>query len=61
MSLWIIVGYNDLRLEVILSPGDVDRHGRGLLRQLELVARVRVQQGADGRDLVRTADEWVLL
>ena len=61
MFLWIIVGHNDLGLEVILSPGDVDRHGGGLLRQLELVARLRVQEGAHRRDLVRAADERVLL
>ena len=61
MFLWIIVGHSDLGLEVILSPGDVDRHGGGLLRQLELVARLRVQEGAHRRDLVRAADEGVLL
>ena len=66
MDLWIIVGHNELRLEVILSPvADVDRHGGGLLRQLQLVAARlvprRVQEGSDGRDLVGTADERVLI
>ena len=61
MFLRIIVGHNDLRLEVILSPHDVDGDRGGLLRQLELVARLRVQQGADRRDLVGTTDERVLL